>query len=280
MAQQLRILQSLWAMERRRPDGAEWPLHTQLEMIRDAGFDGAGVRFVDPAFARTVTRFLRDNGMIWQAQCYPRSVEDLRPVLDLVAELGADHVNLQPDVRPTRLEDCIPLLEGWRRLANQAGVALNIETHRDRMTTDLHFMLRILECFPDLRLTADLSHYLVGREFAWPVSDENHAQIHRVLDNAWALHGRVASREQVQIQLGFPQHQGWVSLFMGWWEYAIRSWRKRAEPDAVLTFLCELGPPSYAITGADGYELTERWEEALVMKGMIRGLWDRVAAEG
>ena len=24
---------------------------------------------------------------------------------------------------------------------------------------------------------------------------------------------------------------------MGWWEYAIRSWRKRAGPDAVLTFL-------------------------------------------
>ena len=267
-------------MERRRPDGAEWPLEVQLRMIRDAGFDGVGVRFVDPAYARTVTGFMRDSGMIWQAQCYPRSVDDLRPVLDLVRELGADHVNLQPDVRPVRLEDSIPLLEGWRRLAEQAGVALNVETHRDRMTTDLHFTLRLLECFPDLRLTADLSHYLVGREFAWPVSTENHAQMHRILDNTWALHGRVASREQVQVQLGFPQHQGWVALFMDWWEYGIRSWRKRAGPDAVLTFLCELGPPTYAITGADGYELSDRWTEALTMKDMIRGLWDRIAAEG
>ncbi len=56
MPQQLRVLQSLWAMERRRADAAEWPLQTQLEMIRDAGFDGAGVRFIDPAFATEADR--------------------------------------------------------------------------------------------------------------------------------------------------------------------------------------------------------------------------------
>lgn len=279
MAQQLRVLQSLWAMERRRADAAEWSLQTQLEMIRDAGFSGAGVRFIDAAFAAEATGFLRDHGMIWQAQCYPTSVDDLKPVLDLVAKLGADHVNLQPDVRPRRLEECIPLLDGWRRLGEQAGVAVHVETHRDRMTTDLHFMLRLLDCFPDLRLTADISHYLVGREFAWPVDETNHAMMHRVLDNAWGIHGRIASREQVQISLGFPQHQGWVGLFMGWWEYAIRSWRKRAGPDAVLTFLCELGPPPYAITGPDGLELSDRWQDALVLKSMIEGLWRRIEAE-
>ena len=100
MAQQLRILQSLWAMERRRADQPEWPLQTQLEMIRDAGFDGAGVRFIDPAFACEVTSFLRAHGMIWQAQCHLTDVDDLIPVLELVARLGADHVNLQPTVIP------------------------------------------------------------------------------------------------------------------------------------------------------------------------------------
>src|ERR1700704_3161089 len=139
MAQQLRILQSLWAMERRRADQLEWPLQTQLAMIRDAGFDGAGVRFIDPAFAAEVTSFLRAYGMIWQAQCYPTNVDDLKPVLELVARLGADHVNLQPNVRPQRLEACIPLLEGWRRLADQAGVAGDVETPRDPMPTDLVF---------------------------------------------------------------------------------------------------------------------------------------------
>ena len=279
MAQQLRVLQSLWAMERRLANEPEWPLQTQLGMIRDAGFDGAGVRFIDPAFATEVTSFLRRHNMIWQAQCYPRDVDGLKPVLELVARLGCDHVNLQPDVRPHRIEQCIPLLEGWRRLADKASVAVNIETHRDRMTTDLFFTLQLLDHFPDLRLTADVSHYLVGREFAWPVDDVNHAMIHRILDQSWAIHGRIASREQVQISLGFPQHTGWVELFMGWWEYAIRSWRKRAGPDAVLTFLCELGPPPYAITGPDGAELSDRWQDALAMQKMIRALWQRITDE-
>ena len=279
MAQKLLVYQSLWAMERRRPDGEEWALDEKLAMIRDAGFDGCGVRFIDPAYARQVTDFLRRHGMSWQAQCYPRSVDDLKPVLALVGELGADHLNLQADVRPYTLEECVPYINGWRGMAADAGVELHIETHRDRMTTDLFFTLHLLDRFPDLRFTADLSHYVVGREFAWPIDDTNHGLIHRILDNSWGIHGRVASREQIQVQLNFPQHKDWVDLFMGWWEYGIRSWKKRAGPDATLTFLCELGPSPYAITGADGYELSDRWQEALQMKDMIRTLWRRIEHE-
>jgi hypothetical protein len=277
--QKLLVYQSLWAMERRAPDGMEWTIPEKLTMIRDAGFDGCGVRFFDFAYAKEVTDFLRANNMTWQAQCYPQSVDDFKPILDHVAKLGADHINLQPDVRPYRVEECIPYIEGWRRLAKEAGVAMHIETHRDRMTTDLFFTLHLLDCFPDLRLTGDLSHYLVGREFATPVSEENHRLMHRIIDNCWGFHGRVASREQVQVPITFPHHKMWVDLFMGWWEYGFRSWRRRAPKDATLTFLCELGPQPYAISGADGADLSDRWQESLLMKDMIRALWARLEAE-
>jgi len=277
--QKLVVYQSLWAMEQRRPDGFEWTLDQKLQMIRDAGFDGAGVRFFDREYAQAVTQRLRGWGLTWQAQCYPRTVEDLRPILDHVAELGADHLNLQADVRPHTIEECVPLIEGWRRLAEDAGVALHFETHRDRMTTDLHFTLRLLDRFRDLRLTGDLSHYVVGREFAWPVSEENHRLMHRIIDQCWGFHGRVASREQIQVQLSFAHQRDWLDLFMGWWEYGFRSWRRRAPQDAVLSFLCELGPREYAMTGPDGYELSDRWQEAKLLMEMVRGLWRRLDEE-
>ena len=279
VTQRLLVYQSMWAMERRRPDALEWTLDEKLAMIRDAGFDGAGVRFFDYKYAKRVTDFLRAHGMSWQAQCYPQTVDDLKPIIEHVRELGADHINLQPDVRPYRLEQCIPYIEGWRRLAMDAGIKLQIETHRDRMTTDLFFTLHLLDCFPDLRLTGDLSHYVVGREFAWPLSEENHALMRRILDHCWGFHGRVASREQIQVQISFAHQKDWVDLFMGWWEYGFRQWLRRAGPEETLTFLCEMGPKEYAMTGADGYELSDRWQEANMMKDMVRGLWARVRDE-
>jgi len=43
--------------------------------------------------------------------------------------------------------------------------------------------------------------------------------MHRIMDNAWAQHGSVASREQVQVEISFPHHMQWLDLFLGWWEY-------------------------------------------------------------
>ncbi|MFE0753247.1 sugar phosphate isomerase/epimerase family protein [Inquilinus sp. NPDC058860] len=275
--QRLLVLQSLWAMERRHTDGFERTLEANIEMIAEAGFDGVSTPWADRDLVRRTSDGLRSAGMVAEGVCFPKTVDDLKPVLEIAAEFPVHHINLQPDVRPRRLEDCVPLIEGWRRLAEQVAFPVLIETHRDRMTTDLYFTLDLLDRFPELPLLADLSHFLVGREFAWPVPDENHALIHRILENSWAFHGRVASREQVQIEISFPHHRPWVDLFLGWWDHGFRSWRRRAAADATLSFTCELGPKPYAITGRDGNDTTDRWAESLTLAGLARDLWARTA---
>jgi hypothetical protein len=118
-----------------------------------------------------------------------------------------------------------------------------------------------------------LSHFLVGREFVTPLSQENQGYMHRIIDNCWAFHGRVGSREQVQIEISFPQHRMWLDIFLDWWQYGFASWRRRAGPNDSLAFVCELGPKPYAITGRDGNDTTDRWAEALLMREHVRKLW-------
>jgi hypothetical protein len=271
--QKLLIFQSMWAMERRHTNGIERTIEENLALIASAGFDGIAAHCRDRAAVRPLNDFLKSHGMTMEGQCFPATVDQLKPALEIATEFGVHHLNLQPDVRPRRLQDCIPLIEGWRRLAEEVDFPVLIETHRDRMTTDLFFTLDLLDCFPDLRLLGDISHYLVGREFAWPVSDENHALMHRILDNCWSFHGRVASREQVQIEIAFPHHAMWLELFLGWWDYGFGSWRRRAGPNDTLAFTCELGPKPYAITGPDGNDTNDRWAEALMLRDRVKALW-------
>lgn len=277
--QTILFFQSMWAMERRHTDGVERSVEESVAMIADAKFDGISTHWYDRPKVRELSGLLASRGMTAEGQCFPKTVDDLARVLEVASEFPPHHLDIQPDVRPRRLQDCIALLEGWRRLAEQVDFPVYIETHRDRMTTDLYFTLDLLDCFPDLRLVGDLSHFLVGREFAWPVSDENHALMHQIIDRCWAFHGRVASREQVQVEISFPHHRPWVDLFLGWWEYGFRSWRRRAGPDDSLAFVCELGPKPYAITGPDGNDTTDRWKESLQMRDEVRRVWEHVVTE-
>jgi hypothetical protein len=242
-------------------------------MILSSGFDGASTGYSDRETVRRISSFLKPHGLVMEGQCFPKTVDDLIPILDTATEFGIHHLDIQADVRPRRLQECIPLLEGWRRLSEQVDFPVYLETHRDRMTTDLYFTLDLLDCFPDLRLVGDLSHFMVGREFALPISAENHAFMHRILNSSWAFHGRVASREQVQIEISFPAHRHWVDLFLGWWRYGFESWKRRAGSDDTLGFVCELGPQPYAIIGRDGNDLTDRWDEAQILRDMVRELW-------
>jgi hypothetical protein len=280
--QKLEIFQSLWAMELRRPDGKERSVEESFEMVAAAGFAGMGIDLVaktDIGQARTLRHLYDRHGLGCSINAFPDTIEELRSVLHVAKDFNARFVNIIGRVMPISVEEMIPVVRAWIAIAAEEGVAVRFETHRNCITNDLFTTLQLLDSIPELALCADLSHMLVDREFWYPISPENHGFIRRLLERSECFQGRVASREQIQVQLSFPQHRKWFDVFAGWWEEGFRLWRLRSGHDAVLNFLCELGPAEYAITGPDGFELSDRWEETLVMRRRVESIWAKLDAE-
>ena len=274
-----KVFQSLWGMEGLPYGGEpEWSLREKLDRIGDAGFDGVEIAWspVFPIGARGSRARSRSSELEWSLVCFPTSVDHFKEVAELFAGSDARFVNVQGNVRPYTFREAVPLILGWLDVAEDAGLTVYFETHRDRLTTDLRYTLQLIDAIPAMDLVADLSHFVVGEEFSWPIGEGDEAMIQRILARSRGFHGRVASREQVQIPIGFPQHRQWLDLFLRWWEDGFRMWHNDAGPDDELVFVTELGPPWYAITGADGQELSDRWQEALLLKDHVRDIWARV----
>ncbi|MFK8019916.1 MAG: sugar phosphate isomerase/epimerase family protein [Pseudomonadales bacterium] len=279
--QKLEIYQSLWAMERRHPDLPERTFEESFAMVADAGYHGI---CVDPGladldyYAPTKKLFAQHKlGCMFNA--FPHSPDELQPLLEAAAAYNVSQVNVIGEVMPIDYRDAVPVARRWMSEAKAMNIPLLLETHRNSMLNDLYYTLQVMDAVPDLRLCADLSHFVVDREFEAPLSETNAGYIHQILERSDCFQGRVANREQVQIQIDFPQHQEWVEIFKGWWKEGIRMWRARNDSDATLIFLCELGPPAYAITDAGGYELSDRWQEALTIKRWVEQIWQDLDAE-
>ncbi|WP_282129693.1 sugar phosphate isomerase/epimerase family protein [Roseobacter litoralis] len=270
----LQVYQSLWSMQPHDASGEVLPLDRVAGIVADAGFAGLAIDLgaADVEVAHAVRPHLEREGLTPLIVAFPRSVESLRETLIMAQDFGAPYVNVVGQVFPLTVEGAIPVIRKWIEMSDQIGIPVHFETHRNCITNDLFATLSMLDAIPEMRLAADLSHYMVDREFKLPLAKWERDLMSRCLARADSFQGRIASRQQIQLQIDFPQHAKWVTLFQEFWREGLADWRVRnAQGDVV--FLCELGPPEYAMTGGDGREMSNRWEEALKIKAMTERIW-------
>jgi hypothetical protein len=277
--QKLEVFQSLWAMEQRFPGHQEPPAEQHFQRIAEAGYAGV---CLDPAVKEIddmlkFSPLLKQFGLKCMVNVFPHSLDEMRPLLQFSKEMNACHVNALGTIIPLEVAEGADMVRRWLDDAESVGIPLLFETHRDSLLNDLGYTILLLDEVPEMRLCADFSHFVVDREIRLPLGERDQQYFRRLLERSDCFQGRVASAEQVQVQLDFPQHEKWLTQFRVWWKDGMQLWKQRNAADATLVFLCELGPPPYAITGADGHELSDRWQEALSIKAWVESVWADLA---
>jgi hypothetical protein len=274
MLDRLLVYQALWAMD--QLPGPATNLSEKFDRVKQAGFDGMtidlGALSMEQA-RETIPEFER-TGLRGGLTVFPKSVEELRPALALARQICAPFVVVIGQQMPLDFAAMTASIRGWLSVAAEEDMPIQFETHRNCITNDLYTTVQLLQAVPEMRVSADLSHYVVDREMPCPPTAFLQELVSQVLERSESFQGRVASRSQIQIPLDFLQNQKWVALFKSWWQQGFDAWRLRHSEDSMpLVFLCELGPPDYAITDRNGMELSDRWEEAARLAQWARSIW-------
>ena len=181
--QSLKIFQSLWAMELRSPDQPERSFEESFRMVAEAGYDGM---CIDPAADeidefQKILPYFDEFGLSSMVNAFPYQLEDMRPLFDLAKDANASLVNIIGGVMPIDPADAVPVINRWMHEAADYDFPLLFETHRDSLLNDMYYTLQVMDLVPEMRLCADLSHFVVDREMRAPVTETDQAYIDRIL---------------------------------------------------------------------------------------------------
>lgn len=121
------------------------------------------------------------------------------------------------------------------------GHTLLVETHRATATQDIWRTLQWIERFPDLRFTADLSHWYTGHELTYGGEfAQRSARLAPVLARVRAFHGRIGNSGCLQTPLDRPGPC--LDHYRALWTAACAGFLRHAAPDETLSFAAELLP--------------------------------------
>lgn len=247
----LSIYRTAWGLV-----GESAPYPDLETFIRDSAARGyAGVEFpifyIDPFEARVenVAAVLSETGLDYVPLLASRPAEwsspgahlaDYATQLGWAQRIGATRAAVHFGADFFSFSDSCEVLAEAMTLASDHGIAPCFETHRGRILFNPFVTRDLLQAIPDMRLTSDLSHWMVVVD-RWP--DDIMDLFELASERSDHLHARVGYEKGPQIpEPADPVWQAHVDLHRGWWTKTVET--ARAEGRS-LVLVPEFGPPPY-----------------------------------
>lgn len=258
---------SKWEMERAS-------LEEFIDRAAADGFDGIEVYVAGvPASTMPISEIVQRSGMALIAQVTSTGEtpggheESLRETIPRAAECRPLLVNGQIGRDFFPFDENVRIFETAMELGREHGVEVLFETHRSRPTYSAIETRRYLERLPDMRLTADFSHWMVVHESDLREQDEN---VEVAIGRSGHIHARVGHEEGPQVtDPRAPEWSGHLENHLRLWQRIIE--RKRAEGAERLTVTPEFGPPGYMPTlPFTNQPVADAWTVNVEMRKLLR----------
>lgn len=249
------------------------PLNSVLQQIKAAGYDGAEIA-LDPDILDifAVKQLFEQHQLLLLAQLpYPKAgtVANMRSAflskLEALFAINPLMINCHTGKDYFTFNENLEFIIAADELSKQYRITVTHETHRGRFAFTPQATLRYLKAFPDLKLTADFSHWCVVSE---SLLEDQQETIDQLVPNCVLIHARVGHSQSAQVTHPFdPYFQSALQQHTRWWQQ-ISDHHQQQQKDLLIT--CEFGPPPYMPIKPFTHEpLANQFELNLLMKDYL-----------
>ena len=235
---------TVWGME-------GLPAKEKLRRAKAAGYEG--VEMAIPADAkerRELRDLLGENGLLLVAQQYTTGADGAAHAASF-----EEQYRRAPEFRPLMVNshtgrDIFPLKQNLvvfsaaAKAEKELGVPVVHEIHRGRVTFSTGSTMALIDAVPDVRLTADFSHWCCVHE---SLLEDQGESVQRAVAHTLHVHARVGHAEAPQVtDPRVPEWKKELDAHVKWWQSIVDT--RKAAGAETLTVCPEFGPPNYMAT--------------------------------
>ncbi|SEM86966.1 sugar phosphate isomerase/epimerase [Paenibacillus sp. OV219] len=236
---QTKFLKPLWGME-----GSYREMFTRIQA---AGFDGVETPMPDVAEESEFKELLQEFGLDFVPQIFTGGTDhaaSFQEQVERAVSFKPLFVNSHSARDSMTFDEQIDFFTKALAVERSTGLMVGHETHRQRAMFTPWTTARLLEALPELKLTADLSHWTCVCESHL---EDNQADIALAVSRTLHIHARVGYAEGPQVpDPSAPEYATEVALFEGWWKQMIQA--RAAQGQQFAYVAPEFGPPGYLHT--------------------------------
>ena len=249
------------------------PLEVFLQRVTASGFEATEIYLgslhespTEIARLHTIYGLRLIGQILTRGGSYQDHIKSLESQFEFAAQCQVAFINSHAGRDIFSFAENVQVFQRITQLSQSSGIPILIETHRGRPTYSGIETRKYLDAVPELRLTADFSHWMVVHES--DLADQR-TNVELAMTRVDYIHARVGYAEGPQIpDPRAPEWQGAVARHLQPWQQIIDQHKRNDEESLYIT--PEFGPPAYMHTlPFTNQPVGDVWEQNVYMKDLL-----------